>query len=128
RSAGCIHRHPRGDAHSWMPYREHRDAVRRLSGRDDAPAQRACAGTRPGAPARTASGAARDARRAGSAAAARLHDLAGTGEVNAAHLTAFSQQPWACRCEWGVRAAEALAPAAVTIVVDVFSFTTCVEI
>ena len=40
----------------------------------------------------------------------------------------FSQVAWACRCEWGAEAAEALAPADVTIVVDVFSFTTCVDV
>jgi 2-phosphosulfolactate phosphatase len=41
---------------------------------------------------------------------------------------AFTQKPWACRCEWGPGAAIALAPADVTIVVDVFSFTTCVDV
>jgi 2-phosphosulfolactate phosphatase len=40
----------------------------------------------------------------------------------------FSQEAWACRCEWGSAAVEALAPADVTIVVDVFSFTTCVDV
>lgn len=40
----------------------------------------------------------------------------------------FSQEAWACRCEWGPAAVEALAPADVTIVVDVFSFTTCVDV
>jgi 2-phosphosulfolactate phosphatase len=40
----------------------------------------------------------------------------------------FIQEAWACRCEWGARAVEALAPADVTIVVDVFSFTTCVDV
>ena len=40
----------------------------------------------------------------------------------------FSQQAWGCRCEWGPAAVSALAPADVTIVVDVFSFTTCVDI
>lgn len=43
-------------------------------------------------------------------------------------MTAFSQQVWACRCEWGLNAVAALAPADVTIVVDVFSFTTCVDV
>ena len=43
-------------------------------------------------------------------------------------MTPFSQQSWACRCEWGSAAVAALAPADVTIVVDVFSFTTCVEV
>ena len=40
----------------------------------------------------------------------------------------FSQHAWQCRCEWGLRAVEALAPADVVIVVDVFSFTTCVDV
>jgi 2-phosphosulfolactate phosphatase len=43
-------------------------------------------------------------------------------------VTPFDQQAWASRCEWGVAGARALAPADVTIVVDVFSFTTCVEV
>ena len=43
-------------------------------------------------------------------------------------MTPFSQEPWACRCEWGPAAAAALAPADVTIVIDVFSFTTCVDV
>jgi 2-phosphosulfolactate phosphatase len=40
----------------------------------------------------------------------------------------FSQIEWACRCEWGAAAVDALAPADVTIVVDVLSFTTCVDV
>jgi len=40
----------------------------------------------------------------------------------------FSQDAWACRCEWGSAGVNALAPADVTIVVDVFSFTTCVDV
>lgn len=40
----------------------------------------------------------------------------------------FSQHVWTCRCEWGPGAVAALAPADVTIVVDVFSFTTCVDV
>lgn len=40
----------------------------------------------------------------------------------------FSQKAWACRCEWGPGAVTALAPADVTIVIDVFSFTTCVDV
>ncbi|HJU75578.1 MAG TPA: 2-phosphosulfolactate phosphatase [Gemmatimonadaceae bacterium] len=43
-------------------------------------------------------------------------------------MTPFSQAAWACRCEWGPLAVAALAPADVTIVVDVFSFTTCVDV
>src|ERR1043165_1309655 len=43
-------------------------------------------------------------------------------------MTPFSQSAWACRCEWGPTAVAALAPADVTIVVDVFSFTTCVDV
>jgi 2-phosphosulfolactate phosphatase len=40
----------------------------------------------------------------------------------------FSQDAWACRCEWGQGAVTALHPADVTIVIDVFSFTTCVDV
>lgn len=40
----------------------------------------------------------------------------------------FTQHDSACRCEWGPGAPAALAPADVTIVVDVFSFTTCVDV
>src|SRR5262245_38223251 len=43
-------------------------------------------------------------------------------------MTPFSQAGWSCRCEWGPLAVAALAPADVTIVVDVFSFTTCVDV
>jgi 2-phosphosulfolactate phosphatase len=43
-------------------------------------------------------------------------------------LNAFSQQSWSCRCEWGPGAVTALAPADVVIVVDVLSFTTCVDV
>ena len=43
-------------------------------------------------------------------------------------MTPFSQEAWPCRCDWGTAAVTALAPADVTIVVDVFSFTTCVDV
>jgi 2-phosphosulfolactate phosphatase len=43
-------------------------------------------------------------------------------------MAPFTQRDSACRCEWGPGAAAALAPADVTIVVDVFSFTTCVDV
>jgi 2-phosphosulfolactate phosphatase len=43
-------------------------------------------------------------------------------------MTPFSQKAWACRCEWGPAAVAALAPADVTIVIDVFSFMTCVDV
>ena len=43
-------------------------------------------------------------------------------------MTPFSQEAWTCRCEWGPGAVAALAAADVTIVVDVFSFTTCVDV
>ena len=43
-------------------------------------------------------------------------------------MTAFTQAAWACRCEWGPSAVPALAAADVTIIVDVFSFTTCVDV
>ena len=43
-------------------------------------------------------------------------------------MTPFSQDAWASRCEWGAAAVAALAPADITIVVDVLSFTTCVDV
>src|SRR5689334_7868923 len=43
-------------------------------------------------------------------------------------MTPFSQEAWACRCEWGPGAIAALAAADVTIVIDIFSFTTCVDV
>src|SRR5262245_14081927 len=43
-------------------------------------------------------------------------------------MTPFDQGDSACRCEWGVSGFEALALADVTIVVDVLSFSTCVDV
>ena len=43
-------------------------------------------------------------------------------------MTPFSQKDWISRCEWGVEAVNALAPADVVIVVDVFSFSTSVDV
>jgi 2-phosphosulfolactate phosphatase len=40
----------------------------------------------------------------------------------------FTQDGFTCRCEWGLAAVDALASADVIIVVDVFSFTTCVDV
>lgn len=40
----------------------------------------------------------------------------------------FDQRDAACRCEWGPGALDVLAPADVVIVVDVLSFTTCVDV
>ena len=43
-------------------------------------------------------------------------------------MTPFDQRETACRCEWGARGVDALAPAEVAIVVDVLSFSTCVDV
>ena len=46
----------------------------------------------------------------------------------AARLAPFTQADFACRCEWGLPAVTALAPADVLIIIDVFSFTSCVDV
>ncbi len=43
-------------------------------------------------------------------------------------MTPFDQRAAACRCEWGVVGSDNLAPADVTIVIDVLSFSTCVDV
>jgi 2-phosphosulfolactate phosphatase len=43
-------------------------------------------------------------------------------------MTAFDQGAAACRCEWGVAGIDNLAPADVTIIIDVLSFSTCVDV
>jgi len=43
-------------------------------------------------------------------------------------MSPFTQVHATCRCEWGLAGLAALAPADVTIVVDVLSFTTCVDV
>ena len=59
--------------------------------------------------------------------AARCGDRAAAARP-ARGMTPFTQEEFACRCEWGPDAVAALAPANVIIVVDVFSFTTCVDV
>ena len=43
-------------------------------------------------------------------------------------MAAADQRASPCRCDWGVHGLESLAPADVVIVVDVLSFSTCVDI
>jgi len=43
-------------------------------------------------------------------------------------MTPFDQGAAACRCEWGVAGIDNLAPADVTVIIDVLSFSTCVDV
>ena len=54
-------------------------------------------------------------------------DHASAGSADS-RMAPFSQKDWITRCEWGCPALAALAPADVIIVVDVFSFTTSVDV
>ena len=43
-------------------------------------------------------------------------------------MTPFDQSRAVCRCEWGAAGHDNLAPAPITIIVDVLSFSTCVDV
>jgi 2-phosphosulfolactate phosphatase len=45
-----------------------------------------------------------------------------------ARVRLFDQSAFACRCEWGISGCDGLAPAHVTIIIDVLSFSTCVDV
>ena len=42
--------------------------------------------------------------------------------------TPFAQEYASCRCEWGIKGLTALAPADVTVIIDVLTFTTCLDV
>lgn len=58
----------------------------------------------------------------------RAHDFDISHGERAVTLTPFAQEYAACRCEWGIEGLGALAPADVTVIIDVFTFTTCVDV